>query len=89
MFLMLLPFCIGMGAFILSAWPEQSFIDIQDSLLVALIAVEAGFMLGLTAPRDLRATFCKAGIRQSKRIQLTLLLQSLIPRPVDSSRLRV
>jgi nitric oxide reductase large subunit len=68
--LVLLPFSIlGAGAFIMSSWASgQSLLDSAGILLVPLIAVQAGFMLGLTARESYGQLRARLNIRQSRRI---------------------
>jgi hypothetical protein len=48
--LVLLPFsALGMGLFIISSWETGPSLDSAGVLLFALISVQAGYMIGLTA----------------------------------------
>ncbi len=68
--LVLLPFSIlGAGAYIFSSWSSgQSLLDSAGVLLVPLIAVQAGFMVGLTARETYGQLRARLNIRQSRRI---------------------
>ena len=68
--LVLLPFSIlGAGAFLFSSWSlEHSLLDSAGFLLVLLVAVQAGFMLGLTARATYGQLLARLNIGQSKRI---------------------
>ena len=68
--LVLLPFSIlGAGAFIFSSWSSgQGLFDSAGVLLVPLIAVQAGFMVGLTARETYGQLLARLNIGQSKRI---------------------
>jgi hypothetical protein len=67
--LVLLPFSIlGAGAFIFSPWwSEQSLLDSAGVMVVALISVQAGFMIGLTAREFYGQLLARLNISRSKR----------------------
>jgi nitric oxide reductase large subunit len=68
--LVLLPFSIlGAGAYIVSSWAAgQSLFDSAAVLLFPMIAVQAGYMLGLTARETYGQLLARLNIGQSKRI---------------------
>jgi nitric oxide reductase large subunit len=68
--LVLLPFSVlGAGAFIVSSWASgQSFFDSAALLLFPIIAVQAGFMLGLTAREAYGQLLVRLNIGQSRRV---------------------
>lgn len=68
--LVLLPFSLlGAGAFIFSsATPDQSLFDSAGVILFALISVQAGYMMGLTARGAYGQFLARLNIRQTKRI---------------------
>jgi hypothetical protein len=67
--LVLLPFSIlGGGAFIISSWSSgHGFFDSAAVLLFPLIAIQAGYMLGLTARGTYRQLRARLNIAQTKR----------------------
>jgi hypothetical protein len=68
--LVLLPFSVlGAGAMICSSWSSgQSFLDSANILLFPLIAIQAGYMLGLTARETYGQLLARLNIGHSKRI---------------------
>lgn len=68
--LALLPFSIlGAGAYIASSWAAgQSLFDSAAVLLLPMIAVQAGYMLGLTAREAYGQILARLNIGQSKRV---------------------
>jgi hypothetical protein len=68
--LVLLPFSIlGAGAFTFSAWNSgQSLLDCAGALLFPMIAIQAGYMLGLTAREAYGQIRARLNISQSGRI---------------------
>jgi hypothetical protein len=68
--LALLPFSVlGAGAYAFSAWMSgQSLLDSAGILLFPLFAIQAGYMLGLTARETYRQLLGRPNPRQSKRI---------------------
>jgi len=68
--LVLLPVSVlGAAAFIFSSWSSgHSFFDSVSVLLFPLIAVQAGYMLGLTARGSYRQLRARLNIVQTKRI---------------------
>lgn len=68
--LVLLPFSLlGGGAYIFSSWASgQSFLDSASILLFPMIAVQAGYMLGLTGREVYGQLLARFNIGQSKRV---------------------
>jgi hypothetical protein len=68
--LVLLPFSVfGAGALISSSWSSgQSLFNSAGILLLPLVAVQAGFMLGLMACETYRQILARLNAGQSKRI---------------------
>jgi len=68
--LVLLPFSIlGAGAYIVSAWAAgQGVFDSAVVLLFPMIAIQAGYMIGLTARDPLGQLLARLNTGQSKRI---------------------
>jgi hypothetical protein len=68
--LVLLPFSLlGAGAFMFSSWAGgQSYLDSASILLFPIIAVQAGYMVGLTARETYGQLRARLNIGQSKRI---------------------
>ena len=69
-FLILLPFsALGAGAFLFSSWAsDRSLFDSAALLLLPIIAIQAGFMLGLTARESYGHLLARLNIGQSKRV---------------------
>jgi len=68
--LVLLPFSIlGAGAYIVSAWAAgQSVFHSAVVLLFPMIAIQAGYMIGLTARDPFGQLLARLNTGQSKRI---------------------
>ena len=69
--LALLPFSLlGAGAFFVSSWASgRSLVDSATILLVPMIAIQAGYMLGLTARETYGQLLARLNIGQSKHIE--------------------
>jgi steroid 5-alpha reductase family enzyme len=67
--LALLPFsALGAGAYLLSAWSSgQSLFDSAWNLSLAIISIQAGYMLGLTARDPYRQILERIGSVQSHK----------------------
>lgn len=68
--LVLLPFSmLGAGAYIVSSWAAgQSVFDSSLVLLLPIIAIQAGYMIGLTARDAFGQLLARLNTGQSKRI---------------------
>ena len=68
--LVVLPFSLlGAGAYIFSSWASgQGFLDSAAVLLFPMIAIQAGYMLGLTARENYGQLRARLNIGQSERI---------------------
>lgn len=59
---------LGAGAYLLSAWsPGQNLFDGAWNLLLTIIAIQAGYMVGLTARDPYRQILERIGSIQSHR----------------------
>ena len=68
--LVLLPFSVlGAGAFVVSSWASgQSLFDSAGLLWIPFIAIQAGYMIGLTAREACAPLLARLGSGQSERI---------------------
>ncbi len=68
--LALLPFMmLGGGAFMVSSWSAgHGFFESAASLLFPMIAVQAGYMLGLTGRETYGQVLARLNIGRSKRV---------------------